>query len=505
MAGANFLNSIKVKVPGYNVFDMSHDVKFSADMGELIPIMVQEVIPGDRVTLGADALVRFAPMIAPVMHRFNSTIHYFFVPNRILWDDWEDFIAQKTSVTAPTVQVNAAIYDYPLVDYIGLPDPGPTATYVASALPFAAYQCVYNEYYRDQNLIAEVPYKLVSGDNVGNTGLLTLRKRAWEHDYFTASLPNTQWADAVDIPIGEGTVTYDPAAPLAGQWRPADGGAGFASGDLAGNVTGNTVVSGGDGTVFDYDPRGTLKTQIEPTTINDLRKAFKIQEYAEKLLRAGRRYKEYILSVFGVNSSDARLQRPEYISGTKAPVIISEVLNTTGEDAGLPQGNMAGHGVSVTDSNVGSFFSEEHGFIIGIMSVTPITAYQQGIPRHFLREDPMDYYIPEFAHIGEQPVYNKELYVQHEEPDGVFGYMPRYAEYRYNPSRVAGDFKTSLNYWHMGRIFETQPQLNADFVECTPGKRIFAVEDPDTDSLYIQVLNRVRMARKIPKFGTPGF
>ena len=213
---------------------------------------------------------------------------------------------------------------------------------------------------------------------------------------------------------------------------------------------------------------------------------------------------ESILGHFGVRSSDKRLDRPEYIVGVKSPVVISEVLNTTGTDE-LPQGNRAGHGISVTTGNFGKYFCEEHGFIVGIMSVMPQAAYMQGISRHFNRFNSNDYYWPSFAHLGEQAVFLKELYAFTANSDKEFGYVPRYAEYKYTPSRVAGDFRDQLDYWHLARRFDGEPLLNKEFIEYDVDEttRIFAVEDPDVDHLYCHVLNKVYARRLMPKFGTP--
>jgi len=244
---------------------------------------------------------------------------------------------------------------------------------------------------------------------------------------------------------------------------------------------------------------------IAPTTINDLRRAFRLQEWLEKNARGGTRYIENILMHFGVRSSDKRLQRPEYITGLKTPVIISEVLNTSATDQEA-QGNMAGHGVAVSTGKYGNYFCEEHGYIIGIMSVMPQPAYQQGIPKTYLKSDPLDFFWPSFAHIGEQPVTNNELYAYTATAEDTFGYVPRYAEYKYQASRVAGDFRTVLDYWHLGRIFATQPALNDTFIECTPDQceRIFAVQDGE-DNLYCQIMHKIKAVRPMPKFGTPNF
>jgi hypothetical protein len=505
----NLFNSIKLQRPKKNVFDLTHDVKLSADMGNLTPILTLECVPGDKFEIGCESLIRFAPMIAPVMHRMDVSMHYFFVPNRILWENWEKFITgNDTELVAPYMPIGSLWAETPALqpllktlDYLGVPPPDTTSTIEnISALPLAAYQCVYNEYYRDQNLIAPVNYKLTDGDNFTSNAraqeLLTLRKRAWEHDYFTASLPFAQKGAAVDIPLGEVVIPYQKIEGVT-------------------NYATNSNVVSVDGGNYPvdlaplalapglYSPDSTAS--VEPTTINDLRRAFRLQEWLEKNARGGTRYIESILTHFGVKSSDKRLQRPEYITGVKTPVIISEIVNTTGQTEGLPQGNMAGHGISVSSGRSGSYYCEEHGYIIGVMSVMPKTAYQQGIPRTFLKNDNLDYYWPSFAHIGEQPVTNNEIYAYTSDSQETFGYVPRYAEYKFMPSRVAGDFRTTLDYWHLGRIFDSAPALTGEFVSCDPTKRIFAVVEENQDNLYCHVLNKIKAIRPMPKFGTPMF
>jgi hypothetical protein len=497
----NLFNSIKLTKPKKNVFDLTHDVKLSADMGNLTPILTMECVPGDKFDISCESLIRFAPLVAPVMHRMDVTMHYFFVPNRILWDNWEKFITDANSEhVAPYVTYNGnpafwSDAQKKFMDYIGVPPNNTGVDQRINVLPFAAYQCIYNEYYRDQNLISPVNYKLTDGSNGTNYLELTkMRKRAWEHDYFTASLPFAQKGAAVDIPIGlvEGDLPV---------YLNSSNGT-----TLNGSPSSVNVGAQGGRTDVPADSlyADTSNATIEPTTINDLRRAFRLQEWLEKNARGGTRYIENILTHFGVKSSDARLQRPEYITGVKSPVVISEVLQTGQSDA-TPQGNMAGHGISVSSGRAGSYFCEEHGYIIGIMSVMPKTAYQQGIPKTFLKNDSLDYFWPSFANIGEQPVTKNELYAYTSNAEDTFGYVPRYAEYKYMPSRVAGDFRTTLDYWHLGRIFDTEPNLNQTFVECNPTKRVFAVEDPEGDSLYCHVLNKIRAIRPMPKYGTPMF
>jgi len=481
-------------------------------MGKLTPVLVTECVPGDSFQIGCDSLIRFAPMVAPVMHRMDVSVHYFFVPNRLTWDNWEKFIVDaNTPHVLP--YLNSDNFEpqyeniYPtaskFADYMGVPTPPNSSTVTKiNLLPFAAYQAIYNEYYRDENLITEVDYKLVDGNNALNdpriNELTNLRNRSWEHDYFTASLPFAQKGTAVDIPIG--SIDND----VAVNWNSLEN----AHTSVTYDGTNSQTIGSSAGVSTIGTPELIAKTSdidIQPTTINDLRRAFRLQEWLEKNARGGTRYIENILMHFGVRSSDKRLQRPEYITGLKTPVIISEVLNTS-STATEPQGNMAGHGVAVSTGKYGNYFCEEHGYIIGIMSVMPQPAYQQGIPKTYLKSDPLDFFWPSFAHIGEQPVQNNELFGYTATGEDTFGYVPRYAEYKYQASRVAADFRNILDYWHLGRIFATQPALNQAFIECTPEQveRIFAVQDGE-DNLYCQIMHKIKAVRPMPKFGTPNF
>lgn len=522
----NLFNSVKVSRPRSNHFDLSHDVKFTCNMGELVPIMVMDTIPGDKFDLGCESLIRFQPLIAPVLHRLDVTMHYFFVPNRLLWEGWEDFItSQPTGGPVPAFPTITFTADDLNIDnqtaigrtanYLGLPltqEDGIVAQETVSALPFAAYQMIYNEYYRDQNLINPIDFALVDGDNTSRKNVLAaLRKRAWEHDYFTAALPFAQKGAAVDLPLGQFN-----DVPVNVNLTPVDPTSSFEQWDTTIETAGAPSTTGAAIDVADPAdtvPNGfmyakTSELQPEATTINDLRRAFRLQEWLEKAARGGSRYVENIKAFFGITPQDARLQRPEYITGVKTPVSIAEVLNTTGTDV-APQGNMSGHGVSAVSGRSGKYFCQEHGYIIGIMSVMPKTAYQDGIPKHFIKTSPFDFYWPQFAHIGEQPVLNKEVLAFPVGGGGndTFGYVPRYAEYKFMQNRVAGDLAGNLSFWHFGRKFDfnAPPALNEQFVTSDPRTDPFAVTDVESQHLICHVLNKVSARRPMPKFGTPTF
>ena len=501
-----------------NTFDLSHDRKLSFRIGDLVPINIIEVIPGDKFNIQTSQMIRFAPLVAPIMHQSSVYTHYFFVPNRLLWSNWEDFITGGPDGTNNSTHPYLPLDDVQvgsLADYFGIPtDVSGGNIAEVNALPFAAYNKIYNDYYRDENLVTPLADALANGNNQASL-FTTLQKRAWQHDYFTSSLPWTQKGPEATIPLGTtAPILFTPDGVKNNQVTDLSGtilgattslGATSTSGDLYGNIAGNPrlLMDNSDTLTADL-------SQATASTIIDLRRAFKLQEFLEKNARGGSRYIETIMSHFGVKSSDARLQRPEFLGGNSAPMQISEVLQTTpatdnapgGETT--PQGNMAGHGISVGGSANINYKVEEHGFIIGIQSFLPKSAYQQGLPKLFSKSDKFDYYWPSFAHIGEQPIYNKEIYLQNEdEDDEVFGYTPRYAEYKFINSSVHGEYRTTLDFWHMGRKFASKPSLNQDFIECDHDEvsRIFAVTQ--SEQLYCHVYNKVKATRKMPFFGSP--
>ena len=525
----SIFSKVAMPRPQHNTFDLSHSRKFSMSIGKITPISVMECVPGDSFNIKTTQLVRFAPLIAPIMHEASVYCHFFFVPNRILWDKWEEYItggedAADASYTPPVFPyyefgTGNSVINGDLGDYLGLPT-GTDVKYSGtkvSPLPFMAYNKIYNEYYRDQNLCDKVTDEAVSGVNPDFNTANTIQNRAWQHDYYTSALPWTQKGPEATIPLG----TTAPLTNISG------GGIGTRSSILRDSQTGGVqstqtlTSSGGLAPGFlaeNFDITYNRQLDVTPHTevdltdatassINDLRRAFRLQEWLERNARGGSRYIEVILAHFGVQSSDARLQRPEFLGGSATPITISEVLQTSDAAAeDTPQGNMAGHGVSVGSSNYVSYKCEEHGYIVGLMTIMPKTAYQQGIPKHFNKFDKFEYFWPSFANIGEQPIQNKELYLDASDgnDEATFGYTPRYAEYKYIPSTVHGEFRDSLNFWHMGRIFGSRPSLNSTFVECNENEvdRVFAVT-ADDENLYVYLHNKVKARRPMPYFGTP--
>lgn len=514
----SIFSKVAMPKPAQNTFDLSHDRKFSMKIGEITPILCQETVPGDKFNVESTNLLRFAPMLAPIMHQTSVYIHYFFVPNRIIWDNWEDFITGGEDGTAnpafPVFNNLGSVSEGSLFDYLGLP----TGTSIGdvNALPTMAYNKIYNEYYRDQNLATKITDKAVDGNNSA-VGLFNLQKRAWQHDYFTSALPWTQKGPEATLPLGTtAPLLYQDVNPPGSDYTIARARVSDGAGPM-GNLNYDDYLTDGAGRLkdsnaqfYNLDVTETHVTDLSDAaaaSINELRRAFRLQEWLERNARGGSRYIEVIMAHFGVKSSDSRLQRPEFLGGSATPVTISEVLQTSDNASETtPQANMAGHGVAVGQSNRVSYFCEEHGFILGLMTVMPKTAYQQGLPKIFSKFDKFDYFWPSFQSIGEQPIYNQEIYYdagdsQNEE---VFGYTPRYAEYKYIPSSVHGEMRTSLNFWHMGRIFASRPALNADFVECDNSEveRIFAVNQ-DAENLYVYLHNHIKATRPMVYFGTP--
>lgn len=490
--------------------NLSFTKLFTCNMGELIPIACVPVLPGDTIQHATSLLVRCSPLLTPVMHPVHVRIHHWFVPWRLLWangidDSWEAFITGghdgMDASTYPTITFNNISLGT-LGDYLGV-TPSVASDRAIDALPFRAYALIFNEWYRDQDLQTALTIDLTGGaDTTTNT---TLQNVCWEKDYYTSSRPWTQKGPAVTLPLGTSApVALDMTLTAANKLRNAASRAFPGAGGTLGRDNTNNLE---DGTSVDQviDPNGQWYADLSTATaatINELREALAIQRYEEARARYGSRYTEY-LRYLGVRSSDARLQRPEYLGGGKQTIQFSEVLQTGVTTSGTPStgvGTLAGHGIGAVGSNRYRRFFEEHGFVVSLVSVLPKTIYVNGTSRHLLKTTKEDFWQKELQHIGQQQVLNREVYSAHSNPTGIFGYQDRYDEYRRNESTVHGDFRTTLNMWHQGRIFSSDPSLNSTFVSSNPATRIF--QSSSADTLWVMGYHSMQARRLVSKEGT---
>lgn len=566
----NIFSKIRIPKLDKNNFDLSFENKLTAQMGQLVPIVCQECIPGDEFKMSSNILVRFNPLVAPMMHRVDVYTHYFFVPNRLLWDEWETFITggedglqnpEKPYFTLRELLINTfsigpdgqfAAYDTifgvgTLMDYLGV-NIGITKNQFLELFPsldsiresdlpfldtkidvlaFRAYRLIYNEYYRNQNTQPLNDFNRCSGNilhgpshliNENISDHFTLLWRNWGLDYFTSALPFSQRGPEQIVPVTNFGLSYNPQSydvVRDSQGNP------IANANLESSNAGKLTADLGNGNFVNVSIDNTENLQSNGSasiSIRDLRASEKIQEFLERSARCGSRYIEQIKGHFGVFSSDKRMQRPQYLGGGKQVVQISSVDQTSATDiegSTSPLGSFAGKAVSGGTTN--EFYIkeiEEHGFIIGIMSILPKGGYHQGLSKKFTRFDKLDYFFPEFQNLGDQEIKMKELYFaqstnRNDNPEVGFGYTPRFAEYKINSDEVHGDFKTSLDFWHLNRKFGSAPRLNGAFstTENTIRQDIFAVQEDangnKVPNVMVDIFNNIKARRPMFYYDNP--
>jgi len=508
----------KAEIPRSS-FDRSHGYKTTFDAGYLIPFYVDEALPGDTFNLSVTAFARLATPIKPIMDNMFMETFFFSVPVRQVWDNWEKFCGEQANPDDSTDFVIPQIPADPwntlpnLPDYFGLPVG--TDQFQMSALPFRAFNKIFNHWFRDQNLIDSVPEN--SDDGPDPTNHYTMLRRRKRPDYFTSCLPWPQKGDAVTVPLGTSAPVGGSQAlaerdftglPIA--YRDIDAG----DGNRYGQQVTATAVDWG--TSVDDGSKGDLwadLTEATAVTINTLRQGFQIQKLLERDARGGTRYPEILKAHFGVTDPQMLvLQRPEFLGGGSTPISISPVQQTSetdpsGPDAS-PQGNLAAFGTATIQNHGFTKSFTEHCIIIGIVNVRADLTYQQGINRMWSRTTRFDFYWPALSHLGEQAVLNQEIYNQNlPADDEVFGYQERYAEYRYKPSQITGKFRSSdpesLDIWHLGQDFGALPVLGQTFIEDNPPiDRIIAV--PAEPHFLFDAFINLRCARPMPLYSIPG-
>ena len=509
-------------------FNVQTSHKTTFDAGNLVPIYVDEVLPGDTFSLSCTAFGRMATPIFPIMDNLHMDTFFFFVPYRLLWSNWKRFMGEQRNPGDSTdflvPQITSPVGGWPvgsIGDYFGLPTVGQVSagkSVAHSALPFRAYNLIFNEWFRDQNLVSSYPVNVDDGPD--SSANYTILKRGKRHDYFTSCLPWPQKGPSVNLPLGSFAPVKSGGNSVSNAIDLQSSAGGFTRLNLGAtvplNVTQASAVTAGFAT---FGPAGTpvaglyadLSTATA-ATINAIRTAFQVQKLLERDARGGTRYTEIIRSHFGVVSPDSRLQRPEYLGGSSVPVNITPVAQTSASaisGSATPQGNLSAIGTLLSKSGFTQSFTE-HGIIIGLANVRADLNYQQGMRRMWSRRTRYDFYFPAFANLGEQAVLSKEIYCTGDPADeDVFGYQERWAEYRYHPALITGRFRSTaastLDSWHLAQKFSARPLLNGVFInEDPPISRVSAVNTALTNQFIFDSFFNIKMARPMPMYSVPG-
>lgn len=526
-----------------STFRRDHSVKLSFNVGDVIPFYVDEVLPGDTFQVKTSMVVRLQTLLTPMMDNLYLDTYFYFVPNRIVWQHWRELMGENTqSAWIPTVEYSVPQVSAPaggwsigsIADYMGVPTGVPRL--FVNALPFRAYALIMNEWFRDENLSDPLNIPVDDATLGGSNGTNYITdvvkggmpfKAAKFHDYFTSALPAPQKGPDVTIPVSGGAnypvqtlskeIPGSPTAPL--RVKTFDEmpynviGINKSTAPQPGSVWASQNTTSGNADFFVPTNLWAINDgSVSAATINQLRMAFQVQKLYEKDARGGTRYIEILKSHFGVTSPDARLQRPEYLGGNRIPVNINQVVQSSATQAdGTPLGDTAAF--SVTTDVHGDFIKSfvEHGFVIGVMVARYDHTYQQGLERFWSRKDRLDYYFPVFANIGEQPILNKEIYAQGTtQDDEVFGYQEAWADYRYKPSRVAGEMRSkapaSLDVWHLADEYTQLPKLSDAWIreDKTNVDRVLAVTSSVSNQMFADLYIQCKATRPMPVYSIPG-